>query len=155
LKPSWELAAFAPLAMAVVFGQDSILFLGIITAVFAALQKVKLHIAGMLLGVGLFRFQNVLPLIALLVFWREWLFLSGFVLSAIVFVLVSITLAHPRDYLSVLWCLRFHPAAESTQRVAQMVNLRALLSAILPPPLLLPLLITVSMGDIGLIAWVG
>jgi hypothetical protein len=155
LKPSWELMAFAPLAMTIVFGQDSILFLGIITAVFATLRKGKLEIAGMLLGIGLFRFQNVLPLVALLAIWREWRFLRGFVLSAILVALLSILLVHPREYLSVLWSLTFQATAEYTQRVKQMVNLRALLSEVLPPPWLLSVLTTASIGVLGLIAWVG
>ena len=76
--------AFLPVAAALIQGQDSLVLLAILTGAAGAMDRESDVIAGLLVGLGLFRFQLTLPIALLFLFWRRWRFLAGFSVSATV-----------------------------------------------------------------------
>src|SRR6266851_1531282 len=74
---------FLPTAVALMQGQDSILLLFFLTAAFLALEGGHEFLAGVLLSLGLFKFQIVLPIALLFLLWRRWRLSAGFALTAV------------------------------------------------------------------------
>jgi hypothetical protein len=68
---------FLPAAVAIVLGQDSILLLVLTLLAFIALDKGREMRSGLLLSMGLFKFQFILPIILLFFLWRKWRFVFG------------------------------------------------------------------------------
>jgi hypothetical protein len=83
---------FLPTALALMQGQDSILLLFCLTAAFWALEGGREFLAGVLLSLGLFKFQIVLPIALLFLLWRRWRFSAGFSVSAAALVATSLVL---------------------------------------------------------------
>ena len=83
---------FLPTAVALMQGQDSILLLFCLTAAFVALEGGHEFLAGVLLSLGLFKFQIVLPSALLFLLWKRWRFSAGFSLSAAMVVASSLVL---------------------------------------------------------------
>ena len=85
LGPSWIapglLLGFMPVAFTVLSGQDSLLLLLILVVVFRRIATNELE-AGILLGLGMFRFQVLLPIVALFLIWRSLKFVAGWALSS-------------------------------------------------------------------------
>jgi hypothetical protein len=75
-------AGFLPIAAALMQGQDSILLLTLAAAAMASLEKGREFTAGLLIGLGLFKFQITLPIVLLFLVWRQLRFVAGFVVSA-------------------------------------------------------------------------
>jgi len=84
--------SFMPLGIALMFGQVSILLLLLYCACFAALQGGRQFLAGIILSVALIKFQIALPVTLLFLIWRQWRFLKGFLLGALVLALISVRL---------------------------------------------------------------
>ncbi len=84
--------AFLPGQIALMQGQDSILLLLILAAAYVLLTKERDLAAGVVAGLGLFKFQLVLPLAAIYLLRRQWKFCVGFAGSAIVAATVSAAL---------------------------------------------------------------
>ena len=82
---------FAPVAAALLQGQDSILLLLLVTASLASIERHSDRAAGAMLGAGLFRFHLVLPLVIILAVRRPRLLL-GFLPVAAGAVLLSAAL---------------------------------------------------------------
>lgn len=93
--PALMFAGFYPVSAALVEGQDSILLLSIFVGAFCLLNRGKELAAGILLGLGLFKFQIVLPVALLYLFWQRWRFLGGFALSSIAAGTISLALIGP------------------------------------------------------------
>lgn len=96
---------FVPLSVALMQGQDSILLLALLVAAFVALRRNRPFLAGMLLGLGTFKFQIVLPIAALFVVWRRLRFSLGLALSAAVCAVLSLLIVRMNglaDYLRML-----------------------------------------------------
>ncbi len=74
--------AFCPLWVALFQGQTSVLLLLIYTLTFLSLKQQQDFRAGVLLGLGLLKFQLVLPFAIIFGLRRKWRFLEGFSLSA-------------------------------------------------------------------------
>jgi len=83
---------FLPTAVALMQGQDSILLLLYLTAAFVALEGGREFLAGVLLSLGLFKFQIVLPIAFLFFLWKRWRFSAGFALTAVGLVASSFAL---------------------------------------------------------------
>jgi hypothetical protein len=98
--PVFMFLVFYPIALALMQGQDSILLLLLLAAALVALKKGRELPAGMLVGLGLFKLQIVIPVAALFLLWRRWRFTAGFVLSGGLVSLVS------------LWVVGFAQAAK-------------------------------------------
>jgi len=75
---------FVPVLLCLLQGQDSILLLGLVTAAFAALRSERAFAGGFWLGLGLFKFELVLPLALVFAVRRGRSgFLKGFGLAAL------------------------------------------------------------------------
>jgi hypothetical protein len=81
--PAALFAAFLPVGAALIQGQDSIMLLGLFVVSFVLLQSARDAEAGVLIGLGLFKFQIVLPIAVFFLAWRRWRFLLGFGVSAV------------------------------------------------------------------------
>jgi len=81
---------FAPLAVALYQGQSSILLLAVYSLSFVQLKRERELSAGIALGLGLIKFQFVLPFALIFLFRKRWRFLTGFLISACIVGAVSI-----------------------------------------------------------------
>ena len=72
---------FLPVSLTLVLGQDSILLLLLAIAAFVSLNRGHEMRSGVLLGLGIFKFQYLIPIGLLFLIWRRWRFVSGLVLS--------------------------------------------------------------------------
>jgi Glycosyltransferase family 87 len=126
---------FYPVALALMQGQDSILLLALLAAAFVSLGRNRDLAAGALAGLGLFKFQIVLPIVLLFLLWRRWRFVKGFVFSAILVGLLSFittgwaeTLVFVRSLFSVGEGLPAAPGEMNFPlRINIMANLRGLI----------------------------
>jgi hypothetical protein len=85
-------ATFLPIWRALLQGQDSILLLTLLAGTIFLLNDdhSRPFEAGALVGMGLFKFQIVLPIAFLFLLWRQWRFLWGFSVSAAAAIAVSV-----------------------------------------------------------------
>jgi len=96
---------FVPIAAALLQGQDSILLTLIFVCTFVLLSREREFSAGVVTAIGLFKFSIVLPLVALLFFWRRWRFLHGFAVCGLILLVISVWLtglAEAHSYLRSL-----------------------------------------------------
>jgi hypothetical protein len=103
--PAAMFLAFTPVALALMQGQDSIVLLTLFAGAVAALERDREFTAGVLVGLGLFKFQLVIPIALLFLIWRRWRFSAGFALSAAIVASVSLWLvsfAQSRNYVRSL-----------------------------------------------------
>jgi hypothetical protein len=81
---------FAPLVVALYQGQSSIILLALFCIAFVQLRKKRGLAAGLVLGLGLFKFQFVLPFALISLLRKKWQFLIGFVISSCVLGTLSV-----------------------------------------------------------------
>jgi len=81
---------FAPLGVALYQGQPSLLLLLLYAITFVSLKRGSDVTAGLCLGLGLFKFQFVLPFVLIFLFRRKWRFLTGFLITAVVLAVLSL-----------------------------------------------------------------
>src|SRR5713226_6517814 len=81
---------FAPLGVALFQGQSSMILLALYAAAFVLLRQDREFAAGAALGLGLFKFQFVLPFVLILVLRKQWRFLGGFCIAAVVLGILSL-----------------------------------------------------------------
>jgi Glycosyltransferase family 87 len=137
LFPALLFAAFFPITRTIVQGEDSILLLALLAGALVCTQKNKDVQAGLLTGLGLFKFQIVLPIALLFLLWKRWRFVFGFGISSAaagVTTLLLVGVHGARQYASMLLGMSFRLISEAdAQRYSlsprTMVNLRGLLSA--------------------------
>jgi hypothetical protein len=150
----WEVAAFAPLSVTLVFGQDSILLLVLLCAAWAACRGRNPVHAGFYLGLAMFRFQNIVPILILLAIWKEWNILKGTAIATAIVATASSMIISPSRYIAVLMSLSFRSPARYVQPLERMTNLRGLIHALLPtwePYLLSAAILTI----LATAAWLG
>lgn len=127
--------AFLPVCAALIQGQDSILLLVLLAGAFRFLDRGREFAAGLLMAVGLFKFQLIVPIALLFLAWRRWRLLVGFSVAAIAAVSLSVWLtgiAQSWAYVRVLQSMSIHSgsAAERLKNILEpnaMPNLRGLL----------------------------
>jgi hypothetical protein len=137
--PPVLILSFCPIARTLLQGQDSIILLTLLAAAWWSLHRKKELLAGLLVGLGLFKFQIVLPIALLFLLWRRWRFSLGFAASSGAAGLVSlwlIGLAGARQYIDMLisMSLRLTSPADVLRYCTNpraMLNLRGLVTAIL------------------------
>jgi hypothetical protein len=88
--PAALMLSFYPIALALMQGQDSILLVMLLAAALHFLRRGRDSIAGLVTGMGLFKFQIVLPIALLFLLWRRWRFLGGFSAATFIAGLVSV-----------------------------------------------------------------
>ena len=90
--PAALFVSFIPVAATLMQGQDSIILLTLLAgATYFSAQKNDLA-AGILVGLGMFKFTIVVPIGLLFLFWRCWRFSLGFACSAALTVCASLWL---------------------------------------------------------------
>jgi len=136
--PAFLLLAFFPIPRALEKGQDSIIMLTLLAAALWALDHEKEFLAGLLVGIGIFKFQIVIPIALLFLVWRRWRFFAGFSVSTAAAALVSLWLVGiggAKEYAHMLLSMSVRLTSDvdifryGTQPL-DMINLRGLLSAI-------------------------
>ena len=133
--PAAMFLGYLPVAAALMQGQDSILLLTLLLAAAVSLEQNRELTAGALVGLGLFKFQIVLPIALLFLIWRRWRFSAGFAISATAAGSASIWLvglAQARIYVRSLVAMgaSLTPRADLLRYpipVAAMANLRGLI----------------------------
>jgi len=81
---------FLPLAAAMVQGQDSVCLTLALAIAYLLTASNKNFLAGIVLGLALFKFSIVIPIVLLFVIWQRWRFLAGFFLSCSVVTLTCV-----------------------------------------------------------------
>jgi hypothetical protein len=135
--PAALVLAFYPIELAIMQGQDSILLLACLCAALIYLRRGLDLTAGLLLGLGLFKLQIVIPIVLLFLLWRRWKFSAGFAMSAGTLSTISIiitgwpqTLIFIRSLLSVGTGMNPADAIKFPLRITLMANLRGLVAGI-------------------------
>lgn len=132
----WWLAelAFFPTFIALLQGQDSLLLLLLFSLAYVALKKNQEFAAGCWLGLGLFRFHLVLPLVLILLLNKKGKALFGFLVSAVSLGLISLAVVGWREALSYpgyVWKVE-NSTGSAASLLSAMPNLRGLTHTILP-----------------------
>jgi len=134
--PVFLFLVFYPISLALMQGQDSILLLLLLAWALAAVEGGHELRAGVLVGLGLFKMQIVIPIALLFLLWRRWRFFAGFALSTCLLSLISLwvvgfaqTAAYARSLLSV--GTNMPAALQFPLRVSIMANLRGLFFGLL------------------------
>lgn len=126
--------AFYPTMTAFAGGQDSILLLLIFSAVYVLLKSGKDVAAGFVLALGLFKFPLVLPFVVAFLLRKQWAFVRGFVLGALLVVAASIAITGfggVIDYFRLMNLLARHPEVGYIAP-GQMPDARGFLFALFP-----------------------
>ena len=161
--PAALFLAFLPVCAALIQGQDSILLLVLLAGAFRFLHRGREFAAGLLMAIGLFKFQLIVPVALLFLVWRRWRMLRGFSLAAIAAVAVSVWLtgiSQSWAYVRVLQSMSIHSgsAAERLKNILEpnaMPNLRGLLFGFLGGRLTnLWLQVVTIILSLALLAWI-
>lgn len=91
--PAALFVGFEPIGVAFIMGQDSVLLLVLLAVSFILLTKRLPGWAGLVAGLGLFKFQILLPVALLFLAWRRWRFLLGFGVSTMALAGISLWIA--------------------------------------------------------------
>jgi Glycosyltransferase family 87 len=81
--PAATFLGFLPVTAALIQGQDSILLLTLLAAALVSLERNRELTAGVFLGLGLFKFQIVIPIALLFLAWKRWRFSAGFAIAGL------------------------------------------------------------------------
>lgn len=132
----WWLAilAFFPVFAALLQGQDSIPLLLLFSLAYIALRKNQQFAAGCWLGLGLFRFHLVLPLMLILLLHRKGKALLGFLSVAIALGLLSVGIVGWKEalhYPVYVWGVE-NSTGGATSLISAMPNLRGLVHMLIP-----------------------
>jgi hypothetical protein len=121
---------------AIAEGQDSILLLTLMVLAVALMRQDRDLAAGSTLALSLFKFQFVLPIVALYACWKRWRLVSGFILSAALLLAISVLIVGPEGvatYFKELQTMAVQPGRTGGALFGistdSMVNLRGLVSA--------------------------
>jgi hypothetical protein len=121
--------AFFPVSFAILQGQDSLILLLLIVCTLTCIKKEKLFCAGVLLGLGVFRFQIPVPIIMLFAAWKLRTLIGGFLVTATVCFIASLAVAGFHAQIDLIHLLHSY-ADPNGPRALAMTNLRALIAAI-------------------------
>jgi len=136
--PAGIFFGFFPITIALMLGQDSILLLLLFVLAMLSFNQQREFQAGLLVGLGLFKFQIVLPVALLFLVWRRWRFFGGFATSAGAATVMSVLIvgwSQVRVYLNSLVSMSVGLASKADQfrygiSPTSMPNLRGLIFAV-------------------------
>ncbi len=159
--PLLAMFAFFPVVIALLQGQDSILLLFLYGLAFSAMAAGRNFVAGVCLGLALFKFQLVLPFVLVLLVRRQWRAVTGFVVTAFGLLLVSASvvgwsgvLAYPGFVLGLS-----RSGAQAGIDPRAMPNLRGLIDGALhladPPATLLIVALSIVLVALAALWWRG
>lgn len=151
---------FAPLGVALFQGQSSLALLLLYTLCFVHLKRGRGLAAGLCLGLGLFKFQFVLPFALIFLLRRKWRFLTGFALSAAflgVLSLVAVGWRGVLSYIRFLAIIAGDPHNASYGNAIGMATAQGFFNAILrryvPANVISVFVAAVSLGLVGFTVW--
>jgi hypothetical protein len=119
--------AYTPLAGGLTNGQDHILFLLLWVGAYRNLEEKRYFTAGMLAGLSLIRYQFTVPMLLFFLLKRQWRFLAGATVIAIMFAAASRALVGPSLVPSYLHALEFLAKWHDAATVTSMPTLRGFL----------------------------
>lgn len=132
LGPQWILPGlligFMPVTFAIFAGQDSLLLVLVLVLAFRRVHAHEFN-AGILMGLGCFRFQVFIPILLLFLLWRNIRIVAGWVLSASLVFGISALMAGigaERQYIELLEKML---GVSFSELLIRMPNLRGLLLA--------------------------
>ena len=129
--PAATVFAFLPIGAAIVQGQDSILVLLLFAGAFSYFRRSEhLFAAGMLLGLAVFRFQIVVPIVFCFLLWRRFKVVIGFSITATAAAALSVAIAGIRPYVHTLLGFRADSGLSELVPVSLMPNLRGLVHSL-------------------------
>ncbi|HZR31871.1 MAG TPA: glycosyltransferase family 87 protein [Terriglobales bacterium] len=126
--------SFPPLGIALYQGQSSLLLLLVFALAFICLKRGKEFRAGLWLGLGLFKFQFVLPLILIFLLRRKWKVFGGFAVAATALAVLSFVaagLAGIMDYVRLMLNVAGHAHNFSYGKATDMATLQAFSNTVL------------------------
>ena len=91
--PAVLFVCFFPCTLTLILGQDSIMLLTLTVASAVAFYRGRDVVAGVVLGLTLFKYQFAVPVVLLFLFWRRWRMVAAFVGSGIAVAIVSFSLS--------------------------------------------------------------
>jgi len=145
--------AFFPVFVCLLQGQDSLLLLLLFGLGFVAMKGGRGFVAGICLGLALFRFQLVLPVMAVVLLRRGWKTVAGFAVTALALVGVSAAVVgwgalmnYPRQLLQFS-----HVQAGGAMNPRVMPNLRGVVAGLAGDSNSAHVLI--AMVSLALVAW--
>jgi hypothetical protein len=97
--------AFLPICAVLIQGQDSVVLLLLIVVALRFLENNRDFLAGLVLAIGLFKFQILIPIAALFLLWKRFRFVAGFVTTGFIAIFGSFALvgiAGSRQYIQTL-----------------------------------------------------
>jgi Glycosyltransferase family 87 len=100
-------------SIALVQGQISFLLLVVYCGAWALLRQERPFLAGLLISIGLMKFQIAIPILVLFLLWKQWRVVSGFLAGAAGLAIVSVALVG-RTGVSVY----FHAMSSMTKQTA-------------------------------------
>ncbi len=128
--------AFFPVFFALLQGQDILLLVLLFAAVYLLLRRNGEIAAGYCLGLGVFRFHLVLPLVLILLYQKRSKAMFGFLTAATVLGLISVAIIGWQGVLSYpshVWHLEQSMERRQTIVPIRMANVRGLLDSLLIP----------------------
>jgi len=132
LGPQWIppalLLGFMPVAFTILAGQDSLFLLLILVMAYRLIVTHELQ-AGILLGLGMFRFQVLLPIVVLFLLWRGLKFVAGWTIGSAVILGISATITGIAAQVQYANLLRQMSGISIWLLIRRMPNLRGLCSA--------------------------
>ena len=161
LKPNdrllWLILIIPFIAAPLALGQDGLLPLPVFLSAYLALKREREMLAGSLLGVGLFRFEILLPFILVFAMRKRWKLLAGFAATGAAGLLLSLALVGFHGmiaYAHLLISLANLKGTTVEVIVQMMPSLRGVLASLLGgyiPSLFISLL--VGLGSVGVLCW--
>lgn len=88
--PQAMFISFVPTGVALMQGQDSILLLLLFSAALLSLERDSEFLAGVLIGLALFKFQIAIPVAILFFCWKRWRLIEGFCVAGGAAALLSV-----------------------------------------------------------------
>lgn len=154
----WLIASFPIVAGVLVLGQDSILLALLFLLAFLALKRGRDYAAGAVLGVGLFRFEIILPFVFIFLLRKRWKLMASFFGVSILGLLVSAELIGWRGLLQYAKVLVAVGRATGNQAkwvdVTLMPSLRGFLATMLGGLMSgLGLFLLIAGGSLLLLIW--
>ncbi len=134
------LLGFLPVGVAIAQGQDSILLRALLSLAWAAVEKQRGFLAGIFVGLTLFKFQIALPIALLFLLWRNWSFVYGFCASSAAHLVASWALVGNAGMVAYSRTLTQMSAQRDQFQMAvhptRMANLRGLAAGLDLPPII-------------------
>jgi Glycosyltransferase family 87 len=130
--PEWIppalLLGFMPIAFTILAGQDSLFLLLVLVLAYRCIGSNELQ-AGILMGLGMFRFQVLLPVVALFLLWRSLRFVAGWLVGSAAVLAVSVAITGVGAQIQYARLLRQMGSASVWLLLRRMPNLRGLFAA--------------------------